>query len=311
MNDPGTSSNNEFIANFRYVREWLGIMVTGGVVIANKDDNSFVLPKHYAKFLTPGFDSIAHQFKWLFMLSSVKKELRHCFKEGGGIPYSSYPEFHEWMNEYSVKRHDALLLQQHIPSIKGLTEKLQSGAKCLDIGCGMGSPSLMLAAKFPNSEFFGYDISEETVKSANLEAAKRGLRNAKFFVKNCANICDAEDGVFDLVTSFDAIHDQASPGKVLSFAYRLLKPGGWFSLVDVKAHSHPADNVGMPMSSMKYAESLFHCMPVSLYFKGGAGLGTCWGIELAQQMLKDAGFPHVEVKDIPGDDYNTHILCIK
>ena len=214
------------------------------------------------------------------------------------------------MNEYSVKRQDALLLQKHIPSIKGLTERLEKGAKCLDIGCGMGSPSLILAAKFPSSEFIGYDMAEETVTAENVEAEKHGLKNAKFFVKDVANIGDCE-GSFDFVTSFDAIHDQASPDKVISGVYSSLKPGGWFSLVDFRAHSHPADNVGMPMSSMKYAESLFHCIPVSFFFKGGAGLGTCWGIELAQTMLKQAGFSKISVIDIPGDEYNTHILCIK
>ena len=299
-----------FVIPFRYVREWLGIMVTGGVVIANKSDNTFFLPRNYIKYLTPGFDSIAHQFKWLFMLTGVQQELRKCMKVGGGIHYASYPDFHEWMNEYSVKRHEALLLQQHIPSIHGLTEKLEDGITCLDIGCGMGSPSLLLAAKFPKSEFYGYDMSEDTIKAANREAEKRGIKNAKFFVKDVANIADCQV-TFDFVTSFDAIHDQASPDKVLSGVYKLLKTGGWFSLVDVKAHSHPADNVGMPMSSMKYCESLFHCMPVSLFFKDGAGLGTCWGIELAQKMLHEAGFSKVTVIDIPGDDYNTHILCIK
>ena len=82
-------------------------------------------------------------------------------------------------------------------------------------------------------------------------------------------------------------------------------------MVDVKAHSHPADNVGMPMSSMGYAESLFHCMPVSLFFKGGAGSGTCRGIELAQALLKQAGFSKINVIGIPGDEYNTRILSIR
>ena len=285
-------------------------MVTGGIIIANKQDNTFLLPKSYRRHLTRGFDSIAHQFKWLFMLTGVKDQLRTCFKNGGGIPYSSYPEFHSWMNEYSVKRHEALLLEQHIPSIEGLPEMLEKGAKCLDIGCGMGSPSLMLAEKYPNSEFWGYDMSEETVRLANEKAAKLGLKNAKFSVQDCAKITTKND-LFDLITSFDAIHDQARPDKVLSSVYRLLKADGWFSLVDVKAHSHPADNIGMPMSSMKYAESLLHCMPVSLYFKGGAGLGTCWGVELAEKMLREAGFGKVEIIDIPSDDYNLHILCRK
>ena len=285
-------------------------MVTGSVVTANKADNTFYLPKNYVKFLTPGFDSIAHQFKWLFMLTGVKEQVKTCFKDGGGIPYSSYPEFHAWMNEYSVQRHNALLLTHHVPSIAGLTEKLENGIKCLDMGCGMGSPSLIMAEKFPNSEFWGYDMSVDTVNAANEKAKKLGLKNARFEVKDCANINNGEE-LFDLITAFDAVHDQAKPANVLSGAYRLLKPGGWFSLVDVKAHSHPADNIGMPMSSMKYAESLFHCMPVSLYFENGAGLGTCWGQELAEEMLRNAGFKSVDVIEIPGDDYNTHILCKK
>ncbi len=174
----------------------------------------------------------------------------------------------------------------------------------------MGSPSLLLAGKFTKSEFVGYDMSEETVCKANEKAKSLGLNNAKFVVKDCANMVDDRE-CFDLITAFDAVHDQAKPQMVLDAAYQLLKPGGWFSLVDIKAHSHPADNIGTPMSSMKYAESLFHCMPVSLFFKDGAGLGTCWGQELATEMLKKAGFERVEIIDIPGDDYNMHILCRK
>ncbi len=279
-------------------------------MIANKEQNTYFLPRNYIKSLTPGFESIAHQFKWLFMLTGVADQLKNCFKNGGGIPYASYPQFHSWMNEYSVQRHEALLLKQHIPSIPGLTEKLEIGIKCLDIGCGMGSPSLLMARKFPKSEFCGYDMSEETVDAANLKAKEQGLENVKFMVKDCANIEDC-DTSFDFITAFDAVHDQAKPDKVLAGAYKLLKPEGWFSLVDIKAHSHPADNIGIPMSSMKYAESLFHCMPVSLYFENGAGLGTCWGQELATEMLHHAGFKKVDVLEIPGDDYNTHILCRK
>eukprot|EP00794_Sanderia_malayensis_P012706 gene12706-14011_t len=317
LEGPKTSAQiaSECGLNERYVREWLGIMVTGGVIHADrKADNTtqYFLPRNYIKFLTPGFESISHQFKWLMMLAGVSDKVENCFRNGGGIPYSSYPAFHAWMNEYSEKRHEALLLQHHVPSIDGLTARLDAGITCLDIGCGMGSPSLLMAKAFPNSEFWGYDVSDVCVEQANEKARSKGLSNAKFAAKNCSEIGNDDNiAVFDFITAFDAVHDQARPDKVLAAAFRLLKPDGWFSLVDVKAHSNPIDNIGIPMSSMKYTESLFHCMPVSLYFQDGAGLGTCWGQELATEMLKKAGFTSVKIIEFPGDDYNYHILCRK
>ncbi len=90
----------------------------------------------------------------------------------------------------------------------------------------------------------------------------------------------------------------------------MLKPDGIFSMVDVNAHSHPADNIGMPQAILKYTISLFHCMPVSLFFKDGAGLGTCWGKELAVQMLNDAGFADIQIKDY-FRDFNVHYIVKK
>ena len=109
---------------------------------ANKAENTFYLPRNYIKFLTPGFDSISHQFKWLFMLTGVGKQLQDCFRNGGGIAYTSYPEFHAWMNEFSVKRHEALLLQQHIPSIPGKLFYIREGGGSQKSNCMLQNRSL-------------------------------------------------------------------------------------------------------------------------------------------------------------------------
>ena len=168
-----------------------------------------------------------------------------------------------------------------------------------------------MAAEFPKSEFHGFDFSEEPIERARAEADKRGLKNCYFKVQDCANLdtelCDA----FDYITAFDSIHDQAYPDKVLANIYKLLKKGGLFSLYDIQAHSNVADNAATPFFSLKYTVSLFHCMPVSLYFDGGKGLGTCWGKELAMKMLEEAGFADVKEIPIPGNPMNIHVLCKK
>ena len=193
----------------------------------------------------------------------------------------------------------------------GLQEKLQSGIKCVDIGCGSGNASIILAAAFPKSDFYGFDFSVEAIDRASAEAGKLGLTNCHFKVQDCSNMSAELEDSFDYVTAFDSIHDQAYPDKVLGEIYRILRKGGCFSLYDVNANSNVADNIGLPLLPMNYAASLFHCMPVSLYFEDGKGLGTCWGKELAAKMLENAGFQEIKEIPIPGNSYNMHFIAKK
>lgn len=188
---------------------------------------------------------------------------------------------------------------------------MESGIKCLDVGCGSGMASILLAAAFPNSEFHGFDFSEEAIQRGNDEAKRRGLTNCHFKVQDCVNMGEDMTDAFDYITAFDSIHDQAYPDKVLGEIYRVLKKGGTFSMYDVNAHSNLADNVDVPLLPLKYTASLFHCMPVSLYFENGQGLGTCWGKELARQMLETAGFVQIEEVAMQENDFNMHIASRK
>ena len=99
---------------------------------------------------------------------------------------------------------------------------------------------------------------------------------------------------YDLITAFDAIHDQADPAGVLRRIRAVLAPGGTFLMVDVCASSELADNVGIPMAPYLYTMSTMHCMSVSLA-GGGPGLGTAWGHQLATRMLREAGFADVQL----------------
>jgi len=295
----------------RYVREWLAVLVTGKIIFYDRDSKKYFLPRNYIPFLVSGKNNIPVLSQMMLMMGETYEELFNCFKHGGGIPYSSYKSFYSCQSELSWKRYEEEVVQHFVPSIEGLKEKLESGIKCADIACGSGHASIYLGAAFPKSEFYGFDFSFEAINRAKDEAMKNGLKNCHFNIQDCANL-DAEfQDSFDYVTAFDSIHDQAYPDKVLHEINKILKKGGLFSLYDVFAHSDVADNIGLPLQPLNYAASLFHCMPVSLYFEGGKGLGTCWGKELAIKMLENAGFSDIKEIPIPNNPYNMHFISKK
>jgi SAM-dependent methyltransferase len=220
-----------------------------------------------------------------------------CFRAGGGIPYSAYrPVFTQCMDDVWRRIYDEVLIPGFIGGVAGLADSLQGGISVLDVGCGSGHAMNVLAREFARSRFVGYDIGEDAIDAAKAEALAMGLENSSFEVKDVARL--AAEPKFDLVTAFDAIHDQKDPDAVLRGISRVLARGGTFLLVDFKFSSNVEDNIGNPYAPLYYGTSLMHCMPVSLA-EGGKGLGTVWGEQLARRMLGEAGFTQVRVLDTP------------
>jgi SAM-dependent methyltransferase len=118
---------------------------------------------------------------------------------------------------------------------------------------------------------------------------------------------DIHDG-FDLVTAFDAIHDQAHPARVLDAVARALRPDGTFLMVDIRASSNVEDNLELPWAPFLYTASTMHCMSVSLGLDGD-GLGTAWGEQLATSMLHAAGFANVDIRSVESDPFNSYYVC--
>jgi 2-polyprenyl-3-methyl-5-hydroxy-6-metoxy-1,4-benzoquinol methylase len=177
-----------------------------------------------------------------------------------------------------------------------------------DVGCGGGHAINLMAQAFPQSHFTGYDFSEEGISMGRAEAARMGLANATFEVKDIATLNTPER--YALVTAFDTIHDQAQPARVLRAIFDAVQPAGVFLMQDIAASSHVHENIDHPLGTALYTLSTMHCMTVSLA-QGGEGLGTVWGEQLALQMLADAGFADVEVKKVPGDILNNYYLAAK
>jgi len=292
----------------RYVREWLGAMVTGGIVEFDAAERRYRLPAEHAAVLTSaaGPRNVARYMQYIPMLAEVEADVIESFRKGGGVPYERYPRFQMLMAESSGLRFDHLLLDKVLP-LTGMRETLErGGASVLDIGCGRGHAMNLLAGRFPKSRFAGYEISEAAISAAQAEARALGRPNARFEVRDVAALDEPER--YDLVTGFDVIHDQARPRDVLRGVARALKPDGVFLMVDVRASSRLEDNVSHPMGPFLYGMSTMHCMTVSLAL-GGAGLGTVWGEQTALEMLREAGLGKVEVSRLEDDPLNNYYVA--
>lgn len=294
----------------RYVREWLGAMVTGGIVDHDPATGTYRLPAEHAACLTgPGSGNLAPFSRLATHLAKHVDAVARAFREGGGVPYAEFrPEFTDVMDAMGRGVFDELLLDAYVPLVPGLAERLAAGARVADVGCGTGHAIVLLAGAYPASRFVGYDLAEDAIARARSEAAAAGLVNARFEVRDAARLAVEEP--FDVVVAFDAIHDQVAPAEVLDRIYEALAPGGLFVMVEPGASSNLEDNLINPLAPLLYSVSTLHCLTVSLA-GGGAGLGTAWGEQLARSMLAAAGFGGVVVHEAPGDPLNAVFVAAK
>lgn len=294
----------------RYVREWLGAMVTGGIIDHDPETNTYSLPPEHAAALTRAAtpNNLATIAQWFSILGSVEDKVIERFQKGGGLCYKDYPRFHEVMAEESGQTTVAALIEKILPIIPGMQERLQKGATVLDVGCGAGRALIEMARHYPASSFLGYDLCEDAIDKGAAEAKRQRLRNVKLLHANVA----ALDGVecFDLITAFDSIHDQARPDMVLKNIARALKADGYFLMQDIKASSHVHGNIENPLGPFIYTISCMHCMSVSLG-QSGMGLGAAWGKELALQMLRENGFGETDMYELEHDIVNQYFVCRK
>lgn len=314
LREPSTSEEiaKEANLNERYVREWLGGMVVGGIVNYSPKEKRYWLPPEHAAFTTraAGIDNIALFSQYVSLMGLVEDKIVNCFKNGGGVPYSEYPSFQSLQAEETSRVFDTRLIDQIIPLTGNeMINNLNEGALVLEVGCGRGHALNLMAKAFPKSKFFGYDFSEEGVKAGRRESKEMDLTNVVFEVKDVNTLTDTNK--YDLIMAFDTIHDQAHPTTVLSKIYKALKTKGIFLMQDIAASSNTEENIQNPLAPTLYTFSTMHCMTVSLA-QGGDGLGTVWGRQLAEEKLREAAFSEaIDVKQIDGDILNYYYVVRK
>ncbi|HEY3484840.1 MAG TPA: methyltransferase domain-containing protein, partial [Ilumatobacteraceae bacterium] len=287
----------------RYVREWVGAMVTAGVLEHDADNAaSWLAPQHAASLTGRSATNIAALAMFTTDLARHVPAVAESFRTGGGVPFDAFlPEMHVAMDELWGPMYDELLIEAIVPLAPGLHELLDAGARVAEIACGSGNALTVLARAYPRSTFVGIDIDPTGIARARARTRELELTNVEYVVADAAEtvIEPAVDAIF----VFNAIHDQVSPSNVLANIRDSLVPGGVFVMDEPAISSDLADNVDNPMAPFTYAVSTLHCLTVSLAH-GGAGLGTAWGRQTAQSMLADAGFGAVAVHEAPGDPGN-------
>jgi SAM-dependent methyltransferase len=283
----------------RYVREWLGAMVTGGIFDFDATTETYALPREHALVLTDGPANLAPMARLNTHLGKHVHQVARAFREGGGVPYAAFrPEFTEVMDAISRGIFDAFLLDAYVPLVPEFAARLQGGIRVADVACGAGHALVVLGRAYPSSSFVGFDSDEHAIARARAEAAGAGLDNVTFEVCDAATL--VVDDPFDAVLVFDALHDQVDPVAVLDRIHAALASGGFLLLKEPHAGDSLEANRDNPMASLLYSVSTLHCLTVSLAHDG-AGIGTMFSESLARRLLADAGFIGTEVFEAPGD----------
>lgn len=294
--------------NERYVREWANGMTAAKIVAFDPKSKRYSLPAEHAMFLTheAGLNNLAHMTQYVPLMARVEDDLLDKIRNGGGLTYDHYPNFQQLQGEEAGPVFEATLEPVVLGFAPGLTERLEAGIDVLEVGCGVGHPTILLAQRFPNSRFVGTDLSDDGIARAQKRVADLGLTNARFELADAATV----EGSYDLVMAFDMVHDSAKPAQIMENTRRILRDGGVFLIGDVNASSNPEDNVAHPIGTALYMFSVFHCMTVSLA-QDGAGLGTVWGRQLATKMLTEAGFSSVSSHEVEGDFFHIYYVATK
>ena len=292
----------------RYVREWLSVMTMSGVVDYDPKDRRFILPAEHAGWLTRAAapNNVAANAQFISVIAGVEDEIVEHFGDGHGVHYHEYGRFHEVMGEHTGQNIVMNLIDRILPLVDGGIDALEQGIDVVDVGCGAGGALLLLAEKFPKSRFTGIDLCADAYEKAEGLAIERGLTNLRFKELDIGTVTTL--GAYDLVLAFDAVHDQRDPQEMLRTVRRSLKPGGTYLMVDIGGSSTLEKNLDHPLGAYLYAISTMHCTPVSLA-QGGIGLGTMWGVELASEMLFQAGFGKVQMTRLPHDPFNAYFVA--
>ncbi|KAL6742351.1 hypothetical protein Aduo_015508 [Ancylostoma duodenale] len=300
----------------RYVQEWLSVMVAGDVITVTEDEKFFI-PKEHIADLTGGVGIVLSFFLPVFMRGYDK--ISEVFKKDGplGLKYSDFVDFYITMATFSEALHRKHLISDFIPPLgPDIKERLEKGGMmCLDVGCGKGFHAALLAENFPKSNFTGIDVTLEAIHLANQQRKDNGqtFDNLAFIQMDAGKMDPNWTNKYDMVTIFDACHDQMRPDLCLKEIYRVLKPGGVFGMLEVNGSSNvfkDKQEMGLIATQM-YGCSMFHCLPVSSNSEDVLGLGAMWGKERALKLLKESGFKDITILPTPKFVINILYVCKK
>jgi 2-polyprenyl-3-methyl-5-hydroxy-6-metoxy-1,4-benzoquinol methylase len=274
----------------RFVREWLAAQAASGYVSYDADTDAYAMTPEQAMVLadedSPVF--LAGIFESLYAMMVAEPKIREAFRTGEGVGWHEHhPCLFSGTERFFRTGYQAHLVQDWLPALDGVVSKLEQGATVADVGCGHGASTIIMARAFPNSRFVGFDYHDASIARATEAAREAGVaENARFEV---AAAKDYPGTGYDLVTSFDCLHDMGDPVGAARHVLETLAPDGTWLIVEPFANDALADNLN-PVGKLYYAASTMLCTPASLSQEVGLGLGAQAGEARLRQVVEEGGF---------------------
>jgi len=297
--EAGEITSAEFIGKTklskRYVQEWLECMTVQGYIEFDSATGNFTLPpEHQAVLCDRGNEAYTIPFVcWIPSFSLVLEKLIEAFRTGEGIPYSHYGQD---LIEAQGEGNRPMFINNitgWIAAMPDLKEKFETiGAKVADVGCGDGWASIALAKAFPLTKIDAIDVDEMSVQNTSKNIEKNNLSD-RITVYNMPIEKISHKDQYDLVMSFETIHDMAYPVEALSQMRKMVFPNGSVLIADVKMNENLIDKKDFP-GRLYYNFSVLLCLPQSLVYPDSKGTGAAMSPSTFQKYVKEAGFSKTE-----------------
>jgi SAM-dependent methyltransferase len=274
----------------RYVREWLANQAAGGYVRYDPTDRTYELPAEHAMVVadenSPVF--LAGAFETIAACYAEHDMFVDAFRSGAGIGWDAHEErLFSGIVRLFRPGYAAHLVDEWLPALDGVVDKLRAGATVADVGCGYGASSLIMAQAFERSTFTGFDIHQPSIRRARTAAVEASVHTRVTF--DVATAKDFPGHGYDVVCLFDALHDMGDPVGAARHIHEALAPDGTLLLVEPNAGDGLEQNLN-PVGRTYYGLSTVICTPGSLAQEVGLGLGSQAGEHRLAELLLEAGF---------------------
>jgi SAM-dependent methyltransferase len=277
----------------RYVREWLASQAAGGFVTYDAASGKYTLPPEQALALADETSPVFLPGFFEVVAACVKDEpkITDAFRSGKGVGWHEHDHgLFAGTERFFRPNYRAHLIGEWIPALDGTEAKLKAGAKVADVGCGLGTSTILMAQAYPKSSFVGFDYHDGSIKMAREAAAKAGVGDRVKF--EIAKAKDYPGNGFDFVAFFDCLHDMGDPEGAAKHVKESMAQDGTWMIVEPFAHDKLEDNLN-PIGRVYYAASTMLCTPASLSQEVGLALGAQAGEGRLSKILKAAGFSRV------------------
>lgn len=275
--------------NERYVREWLSNQAASGYIEYDAATSTFHITPEQAMVFADA-DSPVNLTGGYYSLQSIYDDvprMAEAFRTGKGMGWGEHCNCLSFGTaKFFGPGYRANLVSGWLPQLDGVVPKLQAGGKVADVGCGHGISTVTMARAFPNSHFYGFDYDPASIKQARALAKDEGLANVTFDVALAKEYPGTN---YDLVTTFDCLHDMGDPVGASAHVRSTLNANGAWMIVEPMAQDDLSGNLN-PVGRIYYAASTVICLPTSLSQEVGLELGAQAGEKRLREVVTQGGF---------------------